>query len=103
MPDESNLSTFGGRLRAAREGREMTQAQLAEQMGTTNSVVSRWETNQGGMPRHATAELMGVLLGVEPAWLMFGTGRRNAATRGLKENVSRKPRKRLDKPTVSKG
>lgn len=92
MGEETDQSTFGGRLKSAREARGLTQAELGALMETTNTVVSRWE-NDHGMPRHATAELLGALLGVEPAWLMFGTGRRNAPQRGLADRPIRRREK----------
>ena len=43
----------GGTIRALREARRMTQAQLAEQLGITDQAVSKWDVFYHSHPRHA--------------------------------------------------
>ena len=93
MGDKTALVTFGARLKAARAAQGMTQAELAALMETTNTVVSRWE-NDNGTPRRETAESLGDCLGVEPAWLMFGTGRRKAPARALADHAPQRKKDR---------
>lgn len=37
----------GGTVKRLREGRQMTQVQLAEQLGVSDKAVSKWETGRG--------------------------------------------------------
>lgn len=39
--------TMGRRIAAARKARNLTQQQLADQLGVTNKAVSKWETDEG--------------------------------------------------------
>ena len=41
------------RLRACRARLGMTQAELAQRLGTTNIAISRWENSQAPLPMHA--------------------------------------------------
>ncbi|MEM1158452.1 MAG: helix-turn-helix transcriptional regulator [Verrucomicrobiota bacterium] len=43
MTDQSDRPILGERLTAAREEKELTQAQLAEMIGVTQRVISHWE------------------------------------------------------------
>ncbi len=65
--------TIGERLRAAREARGVTQAQLAEALGTTRQQVYKYETGQQSMTADRLAEVCRVL-SVSADYLLGLTG-----------------------------
>ena len=62
---------FAGRLRAARELAEMTQATLAERIGKDQSQVSQWERGVC-LPKPGTSIRLALALQVNPVWLRWG-------------------------------
>lgn len=67
------MSTVGQRLREGREGRFMTQEQLAEKSGVPVVTISRIENNrQATRPRLRTIQRLAEALEADPAWIMFG-------------------------------
>lgn len=67
-------------LRAAREDKLLTQAELAERAGVHEVTISRLESGAAAA-RFSTIRKLAASLGVEPAAL---TGRRRRAQRGTK-------------------
>ncbi len=65
------MDTVGGRLRAARLRRALTQDALAQQTEVEKATISRIENNLA-TPRPSTARKLAVALGVEPGWLLVG-------------------------------
>jgi transcriptional regulator with XRE-family HTH domain len=57
--------TFGSRLRAAREQKGLTQVELAESLGISQSAVAQWESGRSS-PAPATAARLQKLLGISP-------------------------------------
>ncbi len=95
MPDDDTPATFAERLREARRWRGMTQQELADASRVPIPPLSRME-NGRQTPRPATVERLAAALGVEPAWLLFGTGplrvrraRRSGAREGLKGQAAK--------------
>jgi transcriptional regulator with XRE-family HTH domain len=66
-----DLAAIGGRIRAAREARGLTQAGLANLVGVTRSAVAQWETGRSGQVG-ANLALIAEILGVGVAHLLLG-------------------------------
>lgn len=66
-----SLRGFGGRLRAARKSAGVTLLQLAEDIGTAASVLSRAET-ETRLPTLTETVRIAEALGVRPGWLISG-------------------------------
>ena len=62
---------FGTRLRSLRERAGMTQAELAQKIGTDRSTLSRWERNFI-LPGLTTVEQLAMILSVSAAELLTG-------------------------------
>lgn len=60
------LSSFGDRLKEARKAKKLTQRQLAEMLGTTNTAVSNWE-NGTNTPTFSMLDKMSQILDINPA------------------------------------
>lgn len=78
MTRTPTFNTFGARLRAAREAAGYSRGELARRLhaaGTPAEVVTvyRWERGQRA-PRRRHVEALADVLGVEPDWLLTGTG-----------------------------
>lgn len=71
--DEANLQGFLHRLRHALELRDMTQAQLARQLGVRSATVSDW-FNQNTAPSGLVMLRLPRVLGVNSGWLFSGEG-----------------------------
>lgn len=70
---------IGQRLRASRERKVWTQANLAREAGVPVVTISRIENGRyAGRPRQSTIRKLAQALNVEPAWLMFGEEEREA-------------------------
>lgn len=59
----------GARIRAARQARGMTQAELAAAVGVTRSAVAQWETERAGQVRANLTRIASVL-GVSVQFLL---------------------------------
>lgn len=89
-------STLGRRLaqarreKAAREHRDIQQADLAAAAGASKASVSRWE-NDHDRPREAALAKLAKYLGVTPAYLRYGleasAGRRTSHRQTKKGRV----------------
>ena len=64
--------SIGQRVRALRRARLLTQAQLAQLAGTTQTEVSRWEAGRT-QPQLGSLRRLCDALGVEPADLLDST------------------------------
>ena len=68
-----DAATFGDRLAAAREGRGMSQPELARRMGVNLASLEDWE-NDMREPRANRLQMMSGLLDVSMSWLLTGEG-----------------------------
>lgn len=74
---QSPLNTIGKRIAqarrelAVREGRDVLQSDLAEELGVGGATISRWEADQA-IPRDAVLVDLAAFLGVTPAYLRYG-------------------------------
>lgn len=68
-------------IRGLREGRGLTQRQLAERLGVTDKAVSKWESGRG-LPDISLVEGLARELGVSVAELLTGDVRENANRAG---------------------
>ena len=66
-----NTYVTGATVRTLREGRGMTQAELAEQIGVSSKTVSKWETGKG-LPDISLLQPLAGALGVSVIELMNG-------------------------------
>lgn len=71
------MTTFGGRLRAARHGVGLTQERLGERIGVSKGAVSRWESDQD-QPQFAMLEPLRGALRVSLDELICGIGHEKA-------------------------
>ena len=65
--------SIGQRIKDRRKGRKVSQARLAEALGTTQATVARWEQGKYE-PSYETLEQIGDELEISPGWLAFGDG-----------------------------
>jgi len=65
--------SMGDRIRAVRQGRSLSQAQVAHEIGVDSSTVYRWEANRS-KPRRADLKRLAALLGAGVEWLSTGEG-----------------------------
>ncbi len=77
------LATFGGRLRALRRARGLTQAELARRIGRHQTVIGPYERDEYVPPPEIVVRLAEVL-GTSPEYLLFGrdAGRPRVAVAG---------------------
>ena len=66
-----DLATFGGRVAAAREAQNMSQAVLAAKLGLTARTVAAWEAGQA-RPRPNKTQMLAAILNVSLRWLLSG-------------------------------
>ena len=67
------MDTIGARLKAARDRRAWTQADLASASGVPIVTISRIENGrQAGRPRQSTIRKLAAALEVDPGWLLVG-------------------------------
>ncbi len=67
---------IGDRIKEAREDRGATQQQIADLFGISRSAVQQWEDGDTS-PRNPRLQKLARFLGVEPGWLITGTGVRS--------------------------
>lgn len=66
-----NTYVTGTTIRQLREGRSMTQAELAEKIGVSSKTVSKWETAKG-LPDISLLQPLAQALGISVIELMNG-------------------------------
>lgn len=66
-------ATFGDRIAAAREARQMTQKSLAKRLGVGLKTVEGWE-NDLSEPRANKLQMLSGVLNVSIPWLLTGEG-----------------------------
>jgi transcriptional regulator with XRE-family HTH domain len=71
MPAAVERAGTGDRIRRARLGRGMTQADLAAHIGVSRSAVAQWETDRAGQVRDNLARIARAL-GVSVGYLVSG-------------------------------
>lgn len=83
MSDARHEDSVGGRIRALRRERGLTQDDLAAAVGVSRSAVAQWETDRAGQIRGNLARIASVL-GASVEFLIMGTDKREpgAAERG---------------------
>ena len=69
-PTKRSLA-FGKRLKWARTEKGITQRDLEQQLGCSQSCVSRWESGQK-YPKPETMLKISKLLGITAGWILFG-------------------------------
>ena len=81
MDDYSEAAaTFGDRLTLAREAQGMTQAELAQRLGTRLQTLRNWEDDRSE-PRANRLQMLAGVLGVSMVWLLTGEGEGGPAVR----------------------
>lgn len=68
------MSTFGERLREARESKKFSQHGLARATGITQGTISQWKKGLYILRDRAKAQALADVLGVTPEWLLYGKG-----------------------------
>lgn len=66
-------ATFGDRVTAAREGAQMTQADLSRRLGVKLATIKAWEDDRSE-PRANKVQMMAGMLGVSIRWMLTGEG-----------------------------
>lgn len=65
-----DLNTLGSRMRYRRKEAGLTQEQLAQAAGTSQSVIQKIENGRSNLPRKIME--IGKALDTNPAWLLLG-------------------------------
>lgn len=73
------MDTMGERIKALRQARGMTQAQLAQAVGVTKSAVSQWEIGLTENVRLRTFMALVDVLKTDVAFLVYGPNRASGA------------------------
>jgi transcriptional regulator with XRE-family HTH domain len=71
--ENPDFDTLGGRISRARDGLNLSTAQLARRLGVKSNTVSDWETDRSE-PRANRITMLAGVLGVSPTWLLTGIG-----------------------------
>lgn len=101
-PSKASRSTLGERLSEARIRAGLSQAELAERMGTTQPAIAYWERNAERLRSDVVARLSGIL-GISTDELLGTRSRRAPAVqpagraRQLFDAVSKLPRRQQEK------
>ena len=80
----NDAATFGDRISAARESKDMSQKALAKRLGVGLKTVDAWE-NDTSEPRANKLQMLSGVLNVSIPWLLTGEGE------GLDPQVTRMP------------
>ena len=76
-----NTYITGSTIKSLREAKNLTQSQLAQQIGVSDKAVSKWETGKG-LPDLSLLEPLGAALGVSVLELLSGEPVVNRNTSG---------------------
>ena len=68
-----DFDTVGERLRRARESKDLTVEQLAEQVGVEVETLKLWESDQEE-PRSNRLTMLAGILSTSPSWFLIGRG-----------------------------
>lgn len=68
-----DFDTIGERLRRAREIKNLSVEQVAQQVGVEVETLKTWESDQEE-PRSNRLTMLAGILGTSPSWLLFGRG-----------------------------
>lgn len=69
----NDAATFGDRIAAAREARQMSQKLLAKRLGVALKTIESWE-DDASEPRANKLQTLSGILGVSIPWLLTGEG-----------------------------
>lgn len=72
--DTTGMQSFGERIRTLRKSRDLTQLQLAEYVGVSQTAVAAWETGKRGVPKGDNLLNLAAALGFEAGELLTPTG-----------------------------
>lgn len=72
--DETDVQSFGDRIRTLRKDRDLTQLQLAEYVGVSQTAVAAWETGKRAVPKGDNLLKLAAALGFEAGELLTATG-----------------------------
>ena len=75
------MDTLGQRLKSAREGALLTQAELSQRAGVAIVTISRLETGDSADPRPGTIKRLAAALDMDAGVLMWGGERGARATK----------------------
>jgi transcriptional regulator with XRE-family HTH domain len=65
--------SLGGRIRAERKARDLSQEEMARKLGVSHEAISQWETGAIEYLRPENLVRTARLFGVTVEWLVFGT------------------------------
>ena len=68
--DKAEMQSFGDRIRTLRKERDLTQLQLAEYVGVTQTAVAAWESGKREVPKGDNLLKLAEALGFEAGELM---------------------------------
>jgi transcriptional regulator with XRE-family HTH domain len=72
--DTTNVQSFGDRIRTLRKARDLTQMQLAEYVGVSQTAVGAWESGKREVPKGDNLLRLAEALGFDANELMVVTG-----------------------------
>lgn len=72
--DTTGMQSFGERIRALRKARDLTQLQLAEYVGVSQTAVAAWETGKREVPKGDNLLNLAAALGFDAGELLTTTG-----------------------------
>lgn len=70
-----DVQSFGDRIRTLRKDRDLTQLQLAEYVGVSQTAVAAWETGKREVPKGDNLLMLAEALGFDAGELMEVTGK----------------------------
>jgi transcriptional regulator with XRE-family HTH domain len=72
--DTTGMQSFGERIRTLRKERDLTQLQLAEYVGVSQTAVAAWETGKRAVPKGDNLLNLAAALGFDAGELLTTTG-----------------------------